>query len=123
MLYDRRRTKRVPVRLEVRWRGDSGTHIGEISDLSIGGCFVLTSGRAMPRELIKLEIAMPFGGLLTAWGLVIEHSPEIGFSLRFTELDELNKTHVEQLIATISAHKETATLQEFITGETTAVKF
>lgn len=98
MLYERRQAKRTPVGFDVRWQGEAGVSQGVLSDISAGGCFVLTSGLAMPKELVRLEIDARAGRILIAWGIVVEHCPEIGFSLRFTGLDDNDRRYVERIV-------------------------
>lgn len=97
MQYERRRTARVRVQLEARWEGDGGLDDGIVSDIGFGGCFILTSGQVKSRELIRVEISLPAPGWLCLWGEVVEYSPEIGFSLRFTTLGEAEKNSIREL--------------------------
>ncbi|MEJ7617675.1 MAG: PilZ domain-containing protein [Pyrinomonadaceae bacterium] len=99
MLYEQRRFKRASVQFEVKWRGDAGASEGQTSDISEGGCFVLTSGQVAPGELIRLEVALPGGDAVTAWGVVVEQWPEIGFSLRFTGLSDADRAHIARIVA------------------------
>ncbi len=118
MTYERRKSRRAQVRLEVQWQGDLGTNDGQMSDISEGGCFILTSGEVAPRELIRLEVQLPSGTSITTWGAVIEQFPEIGFSLRFTGLGEADKSHVDKLVALVSGRVKTVIRRE----ETSTVK-
>ncbi|MEJ7712245.1 MAG: PilZ domain-containing protein [Pyrinomonadaceae bacterium] len=112
LTYERRKSRRAQVQLEVQWQGDLGTNDGQMSDISEGGCFILTSGEVAPRELIRLELQLPSGTSITTWGTVIEQFPEIGFSLRFTGLDEADKSHVDKLVALVSRWDKTIVRQE-----------
>ncbi len=99
MLCDRRKTKRMRVQLEAGWEGDSGLCGGQVSDISLGGCFILTDGLAKPKELIRVEIELPSKRLVTLWGEVIEFIPEIGFSLCFSGLKKEDESSLNALIA------------------------
>ena len=76
---ERRRFERVKVNRKVQWEGVLEQKEGTLVDLSVGGCFILTSHLVEPRELIRLEIE----GALTVWGEVIYQIKEMGFALRF----------------------------------------
>ena len=41
---ERRNTDRYPVEIDVEWDGPQGRQAGTVSDVSMGGCFVLSSG-------------------------------------------------------------------------------
>ena len=95
---ERRRFERVKVNRKVQWEGVLEQKEGTLVDLSVGGCFILTSHLVEPRELIRLEIE----GALTVWGEVIYQIKEMGFALRFNAgLDEQ-----QQLDQLIQAHKK-----------------
>ena len=84
MMRERRKSPRIKVYFSARWEGVLAQQDGTISDLSTGGCFILTPGDVIKSELIRVEIFMPEGEPLALWGEVVEHFNEIGFSLRFT---------------------------------------
>jgi len=90
---ERRRFERVRVDLKVQWEGVLEQKQGTLVDLSVGGCFILTSHLVETRELIRLEIE----GALTIWGEVIYQIEEMGFALRFNAgLDE--QQQLEELV-------------------------
>lgn len=123
MIYEQRRSKRAPVQFEVKWRGDAGANEGQTVDISEGGCFVLTSGQVAPGELIRLEVVLPSAGALTAWGVVVEQFPEIGFSLRFTGLNDADKACIAKIVAYSSSHNGVA-FKKWLDGvKNAAVKF
>lgn len=81
---DRRANGRVSVHLRAAWEGNSGRHEGTISDISPGGCFILTGGKVAVREFVRVEIDLPVDGPVVAWGEVANHFPDIGFGVRYT---------------------------------------
>jgi len=90
---ERRRFERVRVDLKVQWEGVLEQKQGTLVDLSVGGCFILTSHLVETRELIRLEIE----AALTIWGEVIYQIEEMGFALRFNAgLDE--QQQLEELV-------------------------
>lgn len=87
------------MQLEARWEGDAGLCDGQVSDISLGGCFILTDGRVKEKELVRIEVDLPNGDRLNLWGKVVEYSPEIGFSLCFTGLSARDEYGLELLVA------------------------
>jgi hypothetical protein len=84
MSREQRTAERVQVNLRARWEANFDQREGQVSDISTGGCFVLTAGEVSPMELIELEIELPTGRWLRLWGQVMYYAEEIGFGLRFT---------------------------------------
>lgn len=106
---ERRAQERLEVYLNARWQGDLGRSTGTVSDISPDGCFVLTGGRVEPYELITLEIQLPNDEWIGAWGQVVNHTPEIGFGVRYIkfgrrEREELARAseYVERLRAAVA---------------------
>jgi len=95
---ERRRFERVKVNLKVQWEGVLEQKQGMLVDLSVGGCFVLTSHLVKPRELIRLEIE----GSLTIWGEVIYQIEEMGFGIKFNA----SLGEAEELAQLVQAHKK-----------------
>jgi len=87
-LDNRRSAPRVQVNLQATWEGLVSILRGEIIDLSMTGCFVLTDDLVSPGELIRLEIEQPRSGVLYLWAEVVYQMPEIGFGVRFTGGEE-----------------------------------
>src|SRR4051794_39629639 len=79
LMDERRKVDRVKVSLAVMWEGERATLKGEITDLSVNGCFVLTDDKVKVGESIKLEILQPRSGHLFLQGEVIYRMAEIGF--------------------------------------------
>lgn len=77
---ERRRFERIRVDIKVRWEGVLEQKEGTLVDLSINGCFILTSHQVDAGELIRLEME----NSLLVWGEVIYQIAEMGFGLRFT---------------------------------------
>ena len=83
MGMERRLTERYRVNIRARWEGPRSRREGTVTDISTGGCFVLTEDIGVEkRELVKIELLLP-GGLITLWGTVIYKADEIGFGVRF----------------------------------------
>lgn len=98
MTDERRQEDRIQINLPVRWDGQSGTHEARIEDLSLGGCFVNTSGRVDTGEVIVLELKLPSGEWLPLRGEVTSYQNGIGFGLLFTFLTEDEEYSLRELI-------------------------
>jgi PilZ domain len=84
MKYDRRKAERIEVNLPARWEGVIEHGEATVTSLSLNGCFVLSGGRVQPRELLRLEIYLPWDDPVYVWGEVVDEAYEIGFAARFT---------------------------------------
>ena len=85
---ERRQHERLSVYLRVRWEGLFGCHEGTVSDISAGGCFILSESQSTLRELIRLEIELHDGEWVKVWGEVTNQFPGVGFGVRYTEVDD-----------------------------------
>jgi hypothetical protein len=84
---ERRQHERVSIYLRVRWEGLFGCYEGTISDISAGGCFILSEQQATLRELIRLEVELHDGEWMKVWGEVTNQFPGVGFGVRYTEVE------------------------------------
>lgn len=71
---------------------------GHIVDLSVTGCFVLTSDRVKQKELIRVEIQLPTEGWMYLWGEVVYRIEDMGFALRFTGVSEMEQAMLNLLL-------------------------
>jgi hypothetical protein len=98
MTENRRSDERVSLNLPARWDGVSGAHEARIEDLSLGGCFVNTSGRVDPGEIVSLEIRLPSGEWLELRGAVASFQQGIGFGLLFSFLTDDEEQALRELV-------------------------
>ncbi len=84
---ERRRHERIQIYLRVRWEGLFGCYDGTLSDISAGGCFILSEKQTTLRELIRLEVELHDGEWVKVWGEVTNQFPGVGFGVRYTEVD------------------------------------
>ncbi|MEO8433540.1 MAG: PilZ domain-containing protein [Pyrinomonadaceae bacterium] len=102
MNEDRRQAKRFRVNLPARWEGLMAQDEANICDISITGCMVLSGGEVTSGELVRLEIQFPNGERSFQWGEVAYPVPEIGFALRFTDLNEAEMNKLQGLIDSVA---------------------
>jgi PilZ domain-containing protein len=98
MTDNRRTDERVNINLPARWDGQTGGHEARIEDISLGGCFVNTSGRVDMGEVIVLEIKLPAGEWLQLRGEVTSYQEGVGFGLLFSFLTDDEEFTLRQLI-------------------------
>ena len=98
MTDNRRTDERISTNLTAKWGGLDGDHEGRIEDLSLGGCFVNTPGRADQGEIVGVEMKLPSGEWLALRGEVCSYQPGIGFGLLFSFLTDDEEQVLRELI-------------------------
>ena len=98
MANERRRAPRAEVNLPARWEGVLNRQEATVTNLSKSGCFVLSGGKVEPKELIRLEIAVPDGEAIYPWAEVVEEANEIGFAVRFTSMSDEDRLRLNQFL-------------------------
>ena len=83
---ERRSSNRYSIELDVEWEGSAGRIPATISDVSIDGCFVLSSGDINDGDTVKLFVPLADGMKVQFEGKVANHVYEIGFGVRFEQL-------------------------------------
>jgi hypothetical protein len=83
MEKERRSAPRVRVKLPARWEGVLSRENATVTDLSRGGCFVLTGGKVEVKELVWLEIQLTDKQTVNFWAEVVDEALDIGFALKF----------------------------------------
>jgi hypothetical protein len=95
---ERRTDQRIPLNLTAKWDGLSGAHEARIEDMSLGGCFVNTSGRVDIGEDVVVEIQLPAGDWLHLNGTVVTFQEGIGFGVEFSFLTEIDEEAIRELL-------------------------
>ena len=108
-MSERRQAERVKVALDAHWEGVLAQCSGLVVDLSVTGCFILTPDQVRSKELIRIEIETPTGGMLYLWGEVVYQVTEMGFGLHFTGMTDREETMLKLLIAYV--HESQTELQ------------
>ena len=88
---DRRSSKRFTVTINIEWELSGQRHPGTISDLSEGGCFVLTGIEVEDGDEVGLFIPIGDGMKVQYVGTVTNHVYEIGFAAQFTRVSEAQR--------------------------------
>ena len=95
---ERRSTNRFPVEVDVQWQGAGERLPGSISDVSLDGCFVLSSGDVTDGETVRLFIPLADGMKVEFSGRVANHLFEIGFGLKFDQLSAAQRDVLGHLV-------------------------
>jgi hypothetical protein len=98
---ERRRVERFIVSIDVDWVSSTGRRNGTISDISVEGCFVLSSGEVADGETVRIFLPLT-GGMKVQFDCeVVNHVFEIGFAVQFTNLSAAQKDFLSKFIDTL----------------------
>lgn len=95
---ERRGTNRNSVNIDVEWRGSGVRQPGTVSDISVDGCFVLSSGEVVDGEAVKVFLPLAEGMNVEFSGRVANHVVEIGFGVRFDRLTSAQRDLLTKLV-------------------------
>ena len=63
------------------------------------GCFVLCSGEVEKGENVKLFFPLAEGMKVQFWGEIVNHVFEIGFGVKFIEVNAAQREFLEEMVA------------------------
>ena len=95
---ERRRLSRFPLDVAVEWETQKGRQPGNMSDISLEGCFVLSSGDVTDGEFVKIFVPISDGAKVEFAATVANHVLEIGFGARFNELSSAQRELLVKLV-------------------------
>ena len=95
---DRRDEQRYSVTLDVFCQGGDGRFEGTISDVNWSGCFILTGAKVGKGESVHVFLPVRGGARVQLTGVVANCSEEIGFGMKFGELNEAQWSALDTLI-------------------------
>ncbi len=96
---ERRAIRRQKVTIDVEWEGPDGRRDGTLSDLSEGGCFVLSAGEVSAGDRVRLYLPLGEGMKVEVLGEVRNHVFDIGFALQFQSPTEAQIDVITGLMA------------------------
>ena len=88
---DRRSARRYTVTIDIEWEHSGQRYPGTISDLSEGGCFVLTGVEVEDGSEVGVFLPIGDGMKVQYVGTVTNHVYEIGFAASFTRVSEAQR--------------------------------
>ena len=83
---ERRKHRRVPVRIDGQWKGTSAGGLCKLANLSMGGCFLRAPAKPAPGESAVLTMYFDRHGPMTLEGRVVHVLPPSGFALQFHKM-------------------------------------
>lgn len=83
--------------MDIVWEGAARRESGTLSDVSLDGCFVLSSGDVSDGESVKIYFPLSGGMKVEFTGRVANHVFEIGFGVKFDQLSAAQR----ELLVTI----------------------
>ncbi len=95
---ERRAINRYPVEVDVEWEGADRRSTGSISDVSLDGCFVLSSGDVSDGDQVKIYIPLADGMKVEFTGRIANHVVEIGFGLKFDKLSDAQRNVLTAIV-------------------------
>jgi hypothetical protein len=98
---ERRTAPRYSVNIYVEWEAGGGRKKGTVNDISREGCFVLCSGEVEDGEKVFIFFPLSDGMKVQFTCEVVNHTYEIGFGVRFTELSAAQKDFLSKLIVSL----------------------
>ncbi|MGH9903549.1 MAG: PilZ domain-containing protein [Pyrinomonadaceae bacterium] len=110
-MTNRRQFERKQAYLNAYLEGVLGRHRGTVSDISLGGCYILTEGAVEKGELIRIEIQSPTGEWVYLWGETAHYTEEIGVGVKFFS-DEPEHSVLNGLMDSLNAKKTARALLE-----------
>ena len=95
---ERRATNRYQVEVDVEWEGSNGRSPGSMSDVSLDGCFILSSGDVTDGDRVKLFVPFADGMKVEFGGRIANHVFEIGFGVRFDQLSAAQRDLLVKIV-------------------------
>ena len=86
-MREQRKDLRVPLRLEVRWDGFSGSTAAVTSDVSLGGCYIESLSPVTVGDILDFDFQSTTNESMHLQGQVLYSHQNIGFGVRFTDLN------------------------------------
>jgi hypothetical protein len=96
---ERRSINRYAIDVSVEWEGASAVrNSGSLSDISLEGCFVLSSGEVKENDQVRIFIPLGDGMKVQFAGTVANYVFEIGFGVKFEPLSAAQKELLMNLL-------------------------
>lgn len=86
---EKRADRRYKVSFRVNLMREESPEVeGEVTNLSVGRCFVESELDVREGDLVKLRLNVPSRGELTIWGSVVFRVRHVGFGVRFSAFSQ-----------------------------------
>ena len=99
-----RRYPRIKYALDVDWgQTPACVHRGQVTSLSVGGCFLQTPLELAKEDLIFVRLLLAPDSTTVmegmVWGRVAYHLPEVGLGVEFKKLPPRYAEHIQDIVA------------------------
>ena len=95
---ERRGSVRYPIEIDIEWQAGAGRQPGSLSDVSLNGCFVLSSGDVNDGDAVKLFVPLADGMKVQFDANVANHVFEIGFGVKFASLSAAQRELLVKIV-------------------------
>ena len=95
---ERRGINRYQIELDIEWETSKGRSPGTISDLSLDGCFILSSGDVTDGEYVTVYVRMGDGAEAEFVGVVVNHVFDIGFGVKFDKPTTIQRNLLFEIV-------------------------
>ena len=95
---ERRKHPRIKVNYAIEWENHSGLRAGTMSDVSVGGCFILGPGHVANGETIHVYLPLTSGNKAKFTAEVRDVIYDIGFAVKFVELSAVQSEFLERFV-------------------------
>ncbi|HZE26541.1 MAG TPA: diguanylate cyclase [Terriglobales bacterium] len=93
------------VTIEFRPEGSDVPVLGNLTNLSLGGCYVETSIILAPESKLKLNFSID-DGPLQADGSVVRSDPGVGLAIKFKEGNRDDRAHLQQILEFVNRNSK-----------------
>lgn len=95
---ERRSVNRYQVQVDVEWQTEGDRRPGTLSDVSLDGCFVLSSADVTDGEPVRIFVPLADGMKVEFSGRITNHVFEIGFGARFDKISAAQRDLLARLV-------------------------
>lgn len=95
---ERRGSNRYPVEIDIEWEAAAGRQPGSMSDVSLDGCFVLSSGDVNDGDTVNIFVPLADGMKVQFDAKVANHVYEIGFGVKFATLSAAQRDLLVKIV-------------------------
>lgn len=95
---ERRGSNRYPVEMDIQWEAAGGRQPGSMSDVSLDGCFILSSGDVNDGDNVKILVPLADGMKVQFDAKVANHVYEIGFGVKFAPLSAAQRELLVKIV-------------------------
>jgi hypothetical protein len=85
------------VTIEFRPEGSNVPVLGNLTSISLGGCYVETSVILAPETKLQLNFSLD-DGRLQAEGSIVRADPGVGLAIKFKEVSREERVHMQEIL-------------------------